>query len=74
MKLPNHGTYERFIGSDRFPGCDCKPCNKAAKLRDEARKLGWVYYKRAEVIPRTGHRNYRNEYGRARTAKRKASV
>ena len=43
MKLPPHGTVQRFLGSEHFEGCDCTPCKAAWKVRSEARK-SYSYY------------------------------
>jgi hypothetical protein len=51
MRLPAHGTYQRFIGSDRFEGCDCPPCTAAWKARQEARRH-FTYYERSKSIAR----------------------
>lgn len=32
-KVAAHGTYERFVGTDTVPGCDCRPCKKGFRAR-----------------------------------------
>ena len=66
MKLPDHGTFERFVGSDRFDGCDCIPCKRGYDARRAARQ-SFSYYEPARKVSQHGraaHRAWRNKQRR----------
>ena len=43
-----HGTFERFLGTETIEGCDCEPCEAAYRFRITARK-SFSYYRPAKA-------------------------